>query len=68
MPAIQDFFRGDMRESAVRTTSSITFDYRPATQPINPRLLAEEDRQEIAREEEESRRGRVAIYMNLVTR
>ena len=67
MPAIQDFFRGDMRASAVRTTSSITFDYRPATQPINPRLLAEEDRQEIAREEAESRVA-VGDYMNLVTR
>ena len=56
VPAIQDFFRGEPRQSAVRTTSSITFAYRPATQPINPRLLAEQDRQEIAKEEEESRR------------
>ena len=45
-----------MPRSAVRTTSSITFAYRPATQPINPRLLAEEDRLEVANEEDESRR------------
>jgi uncharacterized protein YfaS (alpha-2-macroglobulin family)/TolA-binding protein len=44
MPAIQDFFGGGRRETAVRTTASITFAYRPATQAINPRLLAEEDR------------------------
>ncbi len=42
--AIDDFFRGARRESAVRTTSSVTFAYNPTTQPINPRLLAEEDR------------------------
>ena len=40
------------RESAVRTTSSITFAYNPTTQPINPRLLAEEDRIAAAEEEQ----------------
>ncbi len=48
---IQDFFRGQMREPAVRTTSSITFAYRPKTRPINRRLLAERERLEIAAEE-----------------
>ena len=52
--AIEEFFRGLRREPAVRTTSSITFEYRPATQPINPRLLAERDRLEIAAEKAES--------------
>ena len=57
LPSIEDFFRGAAREPAVRCTSSITFNYRPATQPINPMLLAEKDREEIAKEEEESRRA-----------
>ena len=55
LPSIGDFFRGAERQAAVRCTSSIVFNYRPATQPINPRLLAEADREEIAREEAESR-------------
>ena len=45
--AIDDFFRGNRRQSAVRTTSSITFAYRPKTAPINPLLLAEADRVEL---------------------
>jgi uncharacterized protein YfaS (alpha-2-macroglobulin family)/tetratricopeptide (TPR) repeat protein len=53
--AIQDFFRGQPRQTAVRTTSSITFEYRPSTRPINRRLLAELERLEITAEEEESR-------------
>ena len=61
MPAIDDFFRGQRRQPAVRTTSSITFDYRPATQPINPRLLAEEARLELAREEAASMAGEGAF-------
>ncbi|MGA2032865.1 MAG: tetratricopeptide repeat protein, partial [Thermoguttaceae bacterium] len=56
LATIQDFFRGEIRQPAVRTTSSITFEYRPTTQPINPRLLAEQDRLEVARDEQESRR------------
>lgn len=54
VPAIQDFFGGGRRETAVRTTASITFAYRPATQAINPRLLADEDRKML--ELDESRR------------
>ena len=50
--AIDDFFRGAEREAAVQTTSSITFVYNPATQPINPRLLAEEDRIAVAEQEQ----------------
>ena len=60
LPSIGDFFRGAERKPAVRCTSSITFNYRPATQPINPRLLAEKDREEVAREEAESRRAAIA--------
>ncbi|MCR4414076.1 MAG: MG2 domain-containing protein, partial [Thermoguttaceae bacterium] len=56
VPPISEFFRGNLRQTAVRTTSSITFSYRPATKPVNPQLLAEADRREIAREEDESRR------------
>jgi len=52
--AIGDFFRGNTRQSAVRTTSSITFAYNPSTEPINPRLLAEEDRIAVETAEAES--------------
>ncbi len=52
---IHEFFRGPRRESAVRTTSSVTFAYAPATHPIDPRLLAEEDRLAVEAEEETSR-------------
>lgn len=55
VPAIQDFFRGNLRAPAVRTTSSVTFEYRPTTRPINPQLLAEAERLEVAREEAASR-------------
>jgi alpha-2-macroglobulin len=48
---ISAFFRGTPRQSAVRTTSSITFAYNPGTRPINPRLLAEWNRLEVEREE-----------------
>ncbi|HUY89785.1 MAG TPA: tetratricopeptide repeat protein [Pirellulales bacterium] len=58
--AIQDFFRGQTREPAVRTTSSVTFAYYPATQPINPQLLAEKDRLEVAAEEAERLKAGVA--------
>lgn len=56
VPPIDEFFRGNPRQPAVRTTSSITFSYRPATRPIPAQLLAEADRRELARQEEESRR------------
>jgi len=58
---IQEFFRGNLRESAVRTTSSVTFAYNPSTRPINPRLLAEQDRLEVSREERESLRATAGI-------
>ncbi|HEX7375938.1 MAG TPA: tetratricopeptide repeat protein, partial [Pirellulales bacterium] len=53
---IADFFRGQLRASAMRTASSITFAYHPATRPINPQLLAEKDRREVEAMEEEARR------------
>ncbi|HUT13143.1 MAG TPA: alpha-2-macroglobulin family protein [Thermoguttaceae bacterium] len=65
--SIQEFFRGNLRESAVRTTSSVTFAYNPSTRPINPRLLAEEDRLEVAREEEASLRGRGGVVYNRIS-
>jgi alpha-2-macroglobulin len=62
LPAIQDFFRGARREPAVRTTSSITFAYHPATRAINRSLLAEADRIEVERAEAESlREGGAAV-------
>ncbi|HJS07912.1 MAG TPA: MG2 domain-containing protein, partial [Pirellulales bacterium] len=51
VPAIHDFFAGGMREITVRSGSSITFSYRPATQAIDKQLLAEAERLEIAAEE-----------------
>ena len=57
LAAIQDFFQAGWRQTAVRTTSSITFADHPATLAINPRLLAEEDRLALAAAEEASRRG-----------
>ncbi len=50
-PDRSGFFRGNLREPAMRTNSSITFAYRPATRPIDRHLLAEEERTEIAAEE-----------------
>ncbi len=44
---VSDFFRGTRRQSAVRTTSSVSFKYRPPTQSVNAQLLAEQDRREI---------------------
>jgi uncharacterized protein YfaS (alpha-2-macroglobulin family)/TolA-binding protein len=54
---IQDFFRGNLRAPAVRTTSTVEFAYHPQTKPINARLLAEKDRVELATEEELRRRA-----------
>lgn len=50
-PPIDDYFRGEQRVSAVRTTSSAIFSYRPKTRPINARLLAESERREVAEAE-----------------
>jgi hypothetical protein len=52
---ISTVFRGSLRTPQMRTGSSIRFEYRPETIPINPQLLSEQERIEIAREEEESR-------------
>ena len=51
VPPIQDFFRGQPRVSALRTTSSVSFAYHPVTRNIDPLLLAEKDRREIEAEE-----------------
>lgn len=59
VPPIQDVFRGQNREPAVRTTSSVTFSHRPQTKSIDPLLLAEQDRAEAVAEEAE-RLSRVA--------
>jgi len=56
MPTIQDFFAAGLRQPAVRTTSSITFDYHPETQPIKPLLLTERQRAELAQQEAASLR------------
>ncbi|HVX09744.1 MAG TPA: tetratricopeptide repeat protein [Pirellulales bacterium] len=52
---IVDFFRGQPRASAVRTQSSVTFAYHPATRPINAQLLAEKDRREVEEMEQSAR-------------
>jgi TolA-binding protein len=41
------FFNGVPRVAAMRTTSSIDFEYRPGTVAINARLLSEEERKEV---------------------
>ena len=56
-PAIQDYFRGGLHQPAVRTTASVTFGYHPTTKPINAQLLAEQDREELAKEEALSRQA-----------
>jgi uncharacterized protein YfaS (alpha-2-macroglobulin family)/tetratricopeptide (TPR) repeat protein len=66
--AIGEFFRGQKREPAVRTTSSASFCYHPATRPINPQLLAEVDRVEIARAEAERLRQFGAEGLETATR
>ncbi|MGY8770169.1 MAG: MG2 domain-containing protein [Pirellulales bacterium] len=45
--SIRHFFQGNVRQLAVRTTSSIEFSYKPATQAINELLLAEVERLEV---------------------
>lgn len=49
--AFAGFFNGTPRAAAMRTTSSIDFEYRPGTQRINARLLSEQERLEIAEQE-----------------
>lgn len=59
---VSTVFRGKARKPQVRTESSICFAYRPETADINPRLLSEQERIEIAREEAESRRLAAGQY------
>jgi uncharacterized protein YfaS (alpha-2-macroglobulin family)/TolA-binding protein len=59
--AIHDFFKGAVRAPAVRTTASIEFEYKPSTSAINPRLLSERERVEIAAQEEELRKSLAAV-------
>lgn len=65
---IGDFFRGQAREPAVRTTSSATFCYHPETRSINQQLLAEEDRVEVAAAEAERLREFGAEGLESATR
>ena len=61
---IDAFFRAQRRQTAVRTTSSVTFGYRPRTQAINSRLLAEADRKALEEMEKlstASRNGRLLL-------
>ncbi len=51
LPAIRDYFAGGTRDITVRSGSSITFNYHPATRAIDKQLLAEAERLEIAAEE-----------------
>lgn len=53
VPPIGDFFRGEPRVPAVRTTTSIDFSDEPATEPIDSQLLAESDRLAVEEEERE---------------
>jgi alpha-2-macroglobulin len=52
---IQEYFQGSDREAAVRTSSSITYSYVSPARSINSRLLAEQQRRELAAEEAASR-------------
>ncbi|MBM4094664.1 MAG: hypothetical protein FJ276_35440, partial [Planctomycetes bacterium] len=68
LAAIQDFFRGEFRQSAVRTGSSIQFTYHPATQAINARLLAEDDRLAVEADEAASRAAEMTLAEDLEAR
>ena len=48
---IDEFFHVGRRQTAIKTGSSINFQYQPATRKINTRLLAEEERLAIEDEE-----------------
>ncbi len=63
---INSIFRDAMRQTAVRTTSSISFTYRPKTKAINERLLAEADR--LVMEAEEESRLRMMVTPRIVAR
>ncbi len=48
---IEDVFRGNARQSALKTATTASFAYYPETRTIDRSLLAEEDRQKVAAEE-----------------
>ncbi len=52
-----DLFRGISRATEMRTGSSITFSYHPERATVNPQILAEQQRIETRRAEEESRQS-----------
>ncbi len=55
VPSIDKWLEGETRQAAVRTEASILFAYHPTTRPINPLLLAEEQRAELELAEEAAR-------------
>ncbi len=63
VPAIDEFFKGVPRQSALHTSTSVVFGYFPATHPIDRHLLSEVQRQEIAKEEAESTAVRTRLLL-----
>ena len=55
-----DLFRGISRATEMRTGSSITFSYHPGRAAVDPQILAEQQRIETRRAEEESRQSALA--------
>lgn len=53
--AINAFFNGGARQVSVRAMTSCTFQYAPATTPINQFVLAEADREKVAANEANAR-------------
>lgn len=54
-PSLVEWFRGEMREGAFRTLSTIEFRYQPITRPIDRLLLAEEEREQLEADEAATR-------------
>ncbi|MGB9689218.1 tetratricopeptide repeat protein [Thermogutta sp.] len=54
-PSLVEWFRGETREGAFRTLSTIEFRYQPITRPINRLLLAEEEREQLEADEAATR-------------
>lgn len=50
-PSLVEWFRGEMREGAFRTLSTIEFRYQPITCPIDRLLLTEEEREQLEADE-----------------
>jgi len=65
VPSIREWFQGERRQGAIRTNASIVFSYHPTTQPINPLLLAEEERAELELAEEAARTALAASRREL---